>query len=62
MLDFKMPSGWLSRLVPWVVLLTHAFGVSMELASRHPLESITAHFGGVSPEEFYGHLVYAPVG
>lgn len=46
-LDFKLPSGWLLKLAPLGVLLTRPFGVSMELGSRHPWESIAAHFGKV---------------
>jgi ubiquinone/menaquinone biosynthesis C-methylase UbiE len=61
-LDFKVPSGWLSRLAPLGVFLTRPFGVSMELASRHPWESIAAHFGNVCVEEFYGGFVYVAVG
>lgn len=61
-LDFKLPSGWLSRLAPLGVLLTRSFGVSMELAPRHPWESIASHFGKVSMEEFYGGFVYLAAG
>lgn len=61
-LDFKLPSGWLSRLAPLGVFITRPFGVSMELASRHPWESIAAHFGKVDLEEFYGGFVYVAVG
>ncbi len=61
-LDFKLPSGWLSRLAPLGVFITRPFGVSMELASRHPWESIAAHFGNVCLEEFYAGFVYVAVG
>lgn len=61
-LDFKLPSGWLSRLAPLGVFLTRPFGVSMELASRHPWESIAAHFGNLGLEEFYGGFIYVAVG
>lgn len=61
-LDFKLPSGWLSRLAPLGVFLTRPFGVSMELASRHPWESIATHFGNLGLEEFYGGFIYVAVG
>ncbi len=61
-LDFKLPSGWLSKFAPLGVFITRPFGVSMELASRHPWESIAAHFGNVGLEEFYGGFVYVAVG
>ncbi len=35
-LDFKLPSSWLARLAPFLVFLTKPFGVSLELAMRHP--------------------------
>jgi ubiquinone/menaquinone biosynthesis C-methylase UbiE len=61
-LDFKLPSGRLSKFAPLGVFITRPFGVSMELASRHPWESIAAHFGNVGLEEFYGGFVYVAVG
>ena len=61
-LDFKLPSGWLSKFAPLGVFLTRPFGVSIELASRHPWESIAVHFGDVALEEFYGGFVYVAVG
>lgn len=61
-LDFKLPSGWLLKLAPLGVLLTHPFGVSMELGSRHPWESITAYFEKLDMTEIYGSFVYLAVG
>ncbi len=61
-LDFKLPSGWLLRLAPAGVFLTRLFGVSMDLASRHPWESIAAHFGNMGLTEFYGGFVYVAAG
>ncbi len=61
-LDFKLPSGWLSSFAPLGAFLTSPFGVSMDLASRHPWESVAAYFGNIEMKEFYGGFAYAAVG
>ncbi len=61
-LDFKLPSSWLSRLAPFLVFLTRPFGVSMELATRHPWESINRHLNNTSLTELYGGFVYIATG
>jgi len=38
-LDFKMPSNWLIRLAPLLVLTLRPFGVTIDLANRHPWEA-----------------------
>ena len=38
------------------------FGVSMDLASRHPWESVAAYFGNIEMKEFYGGFAYAAAG
>jgi ubiquinone/menaquinone biosynthesis C-methylase UbiE len=61
-LDFKLPSNRLVRLAPLAVLLTKPFAVSLDLASRHPWESMTRHFGKTSLTELYGGFAYVAVG
>ena len=61
-LDFKLPSSWLARLAPWLVFLAKPFGLSMELAARHPWESINKHLKNTSLTEIYGGLVYIATG
>lgn len=39
-LDFKMPSNWLSFLAPLAVFIMSPFGVSIEMANRRPWESM----------------------
>jgi len=39
-LDFKMPDSWPMWLVKFFVIITRPFGVTMDLADRHPWESI----------------------
>jgi len=56
-LDFKMPDSWPMWLVKFFVVLTRPFGVTQDLADRHPWESIeqyldlvefrTKYFGGI---------------
>jgi ubiquinone/menaquinone biosynthesis C-methylase UbiE len=61
-LDFKMPSNWLSRLAPFAVFLTRPFGVSIDLAVRHPWESINKYMKNLSLTELYMGFVYIAVG
>jgi hypothetical protein len=44
------------------VFLTRPFGVSMELASRHPLETVAAQCGNIEMTEFYGGFAFVAVG
>lgn len=61
-LDIKLPSSWLAQLAPWLVFLTKPFGVSMELAERHPWESINRHLKNTSLTEIYGGFIYIATG
>ncbi len=60
--DFKMPSNWLAKLAPLFVLLTRPFGVTMDLAERHPWESLEEHLQNLSMQELYGGMVYVARG
>jgi ubiquinone/menaquinone biosynthesis C-methylase UbiE len=57
-LDFKMPSSRFSFLVPALLFLTKPFGVSLDLASRHPWESMSKYFRHTSVTEYYMGFVY----
>jgi len=61
-LDFKLPSNWLSFFAPLGVLITRPFGVSMEMASRHPWESIDKYLPNSTFKELYGGFAYIVAG
>ena len=61
-LDFKIPSGRLSKLASIGVLVTRPFGVTMDLAGRHPWESISKYMENTSMTEFYVGFVYISAG
>jgi len=61
-LDFKLPDGWLKPLVPLAILITRPFGVTLDLAARHPWESIESHLGEFSLEDLYGGFAYVASG
>lgn len=61
-LDFKLPSNWLSFLAPLGVLITSPFGVSLETSSRRPWESIDKYLSNSSVTELYGGFAYIVTG
>ena len=61
-LDFKLPSNWLSFLTPLGVLITKPFGVSIEMASRHPWESVNKYLPNSTFRELYGGFAYVVAG
>jgi demethylmenaquinone methyltransferase/2-methoxy-6-polyprenyl-1,4-benzoquinol methylase len=61
-LDFRLPSSWLAHLAPLLVFFTQRFGVKMELAVRHPWESINEHLKNTSLTELYGGFIYVAAG
>ncbi len=61
-LDFKMPSGRVSWLAPLLVFLTRPFGVTIEMAERHPWESINKYLRNTSMTELYMGYVYIAAG
>lgn len=61
--DFKMPSGVFSKLAPllaWVFV--RPFGGTIQLASRHPWESMNTYLQQVEITEFYLGSVYVAAG
>ncbi|MDW7727250.1 MAG: class I SAM-dependent methyltransferase [Candidatus Methanoperedens sp.] len=61
-LDLKMPSGRVSWLAPLLILLTRPFGVTIEMAERHPWESINKYLRNTSMTELYMGFVYIAEG
>ncbi|MEJ2695748.1 MAG: methyltransferase domain-containing protein [Candidatus Sulfobium sp.] len=61
-LDFKMPAPPFSSLAPLFLYLTKPFGVSLDLASRHPWESIHRYLRHPSMIEHYMGFVYIATG
>jgi demethylmenaquinone methyltransferase/2-methoxy-6-polyprenyl-1,4-benzoquinol methylase len=61
-LDFKLASTWISRLAPLLVLTLRPFGVTIDLAARHPWEALKKYFVDVAVHELYGGIAYIAVG
>lgn len=61
-LDFKEPEHWPSWLIQFFVAITRPFGVSLDLAERHPWESLARYADPVEFHEFYFGAVYLCVG
>lgn len=57
-LDFKLPSNRLSRFAPLLVVATRPFGVSLDLADRHPWDAMQRHLGHVYIDEVYEGFAY----
>ncbi|HEY5601813.1 MAG TPA: class I SAM-dependent methyltransferase [Gammaproteobacteria bacterium] len=61
-LDFKQPKRVPLWLVRFGALIARPFGVTLDLAERHPWESIERHLSKVAFEERYLGFVYIAVG
>lgn len=60
--DFKEPSNWPRFLLQTWLAVTRPFGVTLDLAQRHPWESIEHYFPIVHYREFYFGLTYCAMG
>ena len=60
--DFKEPDNWPAWLVRFAVWINKPYGVSLDLADRHPWESIRAYLREVTFREFYFGALYLSVG
>jgi hypothetical protein len=60
--DIKLPNGRISHLAPFSLFVTRPWGLSMEMASRHPWESIHKHLKHMRLTELYGGFVFLAVG
>lgn len=61
-LDFKLPEGPWRALVPLALLITKPFGVTLDLADRHPWESIETHMEHFVMDDLYGGFAYIASG
>jgi ubiquinone/menaquinone biosynthesis C-methylase UbiE len=61
-LDLKLASNWFTWLAPLFVFFTQPFGVSMELASRHPWESLNRYLRHTTMTELYLGFAYIATG
>jgi len=61
-LDFKKPSHWPQWLLELWLLVTAPFGVTLDLAERHPWESVERHMRLVRFRKIYFGLAYIAVG
>jgi len=60
--DFKKPDKWPMWMIKSFVILTRPFGVSLDIADRHPWESIARHMTIVEFRELYCGGLYLCVG
>jgi len=60
--DLRRPDGWPEVLVRLAAWLNSPYGVSLELADRHPWESVQRYLTEVEYREFYLGAVYLSVG
>jgi ubiquinone/menaquinone biosynthesis C-methylase UbiE len=61
-LDFKKPNNWPMWLLRLFVVFTGPFGVSLDLADRHPWESIDKYMATIEFRELYFGGLYLSVG
>jgi ubiquinone/menaquinone biosynthesis C-methylase UbiE len=61
-LDFKLPDGKLSALVPLAVFITKPFAVTKELGERHPWEAIEKYLKNVRMTDLYLGFAYISSG
>lgn len=61
-LDFKMPENMPMFLIRFGVYITKPFGVSLDMAERHPWESVKKYFSKVIFDEMYLGFVYIAAG
>jgi len=61
-LDFKKPDNWPMWLIKLLVIVTRPFGVTLDLAERHPWESIDRYMTTIEFRELYFGAIYLSVG
>lgn len=60
--DIKEPDRWPQWLIRFTAWLNKPYGVSLELAARHPWESIRQVLNEVHYREYYAGVLYISVG
>jgi demethylmenaquinone methyltransferase/2-methoxy-6-polyprenyl-1,4-benzoquinol methylase len=61
-LDMKEPESWPSWLVRFAAWLNKPFGVSLQIADRHPWEAVRRYLTEVEFREYYFGALYLSVG
>jgi hypothetical protein len=61
-LDLKRPEGWPMFLARFGAWITGPFGVTLEMADRHPWESIERYLEHPHYEDLYGGFAYLSAG
>lgn len=61
-MDIRVPDGWLRHVAPCLVPLVRPFGAALEVAKRHPWESIARYLVDVSYEDHYFGFIYIAAG
>jgi demethylmenaquinone methyltransferase/2-methoxy-6-polyprenyl-1,4-benzoquinol methylase len=60
--DFKLSQGWAARLTPLLVPLVRPFGATLDVAERHPWESMRKYLENVTVEDVYLGFAYIAAG
>jgi ubiquinone/menaquinone biosynthesis C-methylase UbiE len=60
--DFKKPDKWPMWMIKAFVILTRPFGISLDIADRHPWESVARYMTMVKFRELYLGALYLCVG
>jgi len=60
--DFKEPEGVPGWLIRFMVRITRPYGVTRDLAERHPWESMERYFSEVEVQDCYFGFLYLAVG
>lgn len=61
-LDFKLPPNWPMWLIKFFVIITRPFGVTLDLADRHPWESIERYLDLKEFKNLYFGGIYLAAG
>lgn len=57
-MDFKAPENWLSNFNKILVLLIRPYGGALEMADRHPWESLKKYLSNVKVKKIWFDMVY----
>ncbi len=57
-MDFRAPQNWLKRFVPLLVTLVKPYGGTIEMADRHPWESMGKYMSNVVVKGFWFGMAY----
>jgi demethylmenaquinone methyltransferase/2-methoxy-6-polyprenyl-1,4-benzoquinol methylase len=60
--DLKLPTGWSGMFLPLLMPLFRPFGVTRDLAERHPWESLQKYFDETTMRETYFGYTYIATG